>query len=152
MLRTPRDAMPEITIPSANITFHCDADDTVLRAALRAGLGLPYECNVGSCGNCRFEVLDGSVEHERENPPGWSERDLARKRWLGCQARPLEDLKIKVPMRADYKSRFLPVRTAGTLISIEDITHDIREFRFRLTDPTGFLPGQYALIGVPGVE
>ena len=30
--------------------FSCGADDTILRAGLRAGLGFPYECNAGSCG------------------------------------------------------------------------------------------------------
>ena len=144
--------MPQITIPSANITFECDEHDTVLRAGLRAGLGMPYECNVGSCGNCRIEVLTGEVVHERENPPGWNERDKARNRYLGCQARPTGDCSIKVPMRAEYKSQFLPVRTTGKLVAIEDITHDIREFRVALTAPNGFLPGQYALLGVPGVQ
>ena len=144
--------MAEISIPSANISFSCAEDDTILRAALRAGLGVPYECNVGSCGNCRFEVLEGKVEHERENPPGWSERDLQRNRWLGCQARPLSDLKIKVPMRADFKSKFPPVRTSGTFIGASPITHDISEFRFRVANPNPFVPGQYALIEVPGSD
>ena len=143
--------MPQITIPSANISFECDEHDTVLRAALRAGLGMPYECNVGSCGNCRIEVLSGEVVHERENAPGWNERDKARNRFLGCQARPTGDCSIKVPMRPEYKSHFLPVRTTGKLVAIEDITHDIREFRFTVAEPNGFLPGQYALIGLPGV-
>ena len=144
--------MVQITIPSANITFECDADDTVLRAGLRAGLGMPYECNVGSCGNCRFEVLEGEVVHERENPPGWNERDKQRNRYLGCQARPVGDCKIKVPLREDYKSHHLPARTTGKLLAISDITHDIREFRFSLEKPKAFLPGQYGLIGIAGVE
>ena len=144
--------MPQITIPSAHISFECAPDDTVLRAALRAGLGMPYECNVGSCGNCRFEVLEGSVEHERENPPGWNERDKARNRYLGCQAHPLTDCTIKVPMRDDYKSKFPPVRNRGKLIAAEDVTHDIREFRFALETPGPFLPGQYGMIQVPGVD
>jgi toluene monooxygenase electron transfer component len=32
--------------------YSCDADDTLLRAGLRAGLGFPNECNAGSCGTC----------------------------------------------------------------------------------------------------
>ncbi|PKO36342.1 MAG: oxidoreductase, partial [Betaproteobacteria bacterium HGW-Betaproteobacteria-6] len=36
--------------------------DTILRAALRAGLGLSYECNSGGCGGCKFELLEGEVE------------------------------------------------------------------------------------------
>jgi toluene monooxygenase electron transfer component len=143
--------MAKITISNAATEFDCADDDTLLRAALRAGLGMSYECNVGSCGNCRFELQEGSVVHERADAPGWNERDKQRNRFLGCQARPQGNCTIKVPLRADYKSRFLPVRTQGELIGIEDLTHDMREFRFRIAQPTGFLSGQYALVTAPGV-
>ena len=36
--------------------------DTLLRAALRAGVGLSYECNSGGCGGCKFELLAGDIE------------------------------------------------------------------------------------------
>jgi toluene monooxygenase electron transfer component len=51
-----------------------------------------------------------------------------------------------------YVSRFRPLRQHAILIAAEDLTHDMREFRFRLDTPTRFLPGQYALLSVPGVE
>ena len=43
-----------IRVQQSGAEFPCAADDTVLRAGLRAGLGLSYECNVGSCGTCKF--------------------------------------------------------------------------------------------------
>ncbi len=141
--------MPNIEIPAAGVSFHCAEDDTILRAALRAGLGLPYECNVGSCGNCRFLLLDGQVQHAQANLAGWSERDRDNGRWLGCQARPCGDVKIKVPQRENYKSTFPPIRTIGTFVGSNDITHDIREFRFRMKRPSQFQAGQYALIQTP---
>jgi len=144
--------MAKITIPAADKSFECSDGDTIARAGIRAGLGFPYECNVGECGNCRFELLEGEVRYLRENPPAINERDAQRNRYLGCQALPQGDCVIKVPLRDHYKSAHIPVRTRGTLTQTLDLTHDIREFRFRLADPTGFLPGQYALIGVPGVE
>jgi toluene monooxygenase electron transfer component len=143
------------TIKFANkpdVSFECAAGDTVLRAALRAGLGFPYECNVGSCGNCLFEIAEGAVEHERKDAPGWNERHKARNRWLGCQAHPQGDLTIKVNLRDHYLSKHKPVRTTARLESIADVTHDIREFRLKPAMPTRFLPGQYALLYVPGVD
>ena len=142
--------MPQITLTNAPIAFDC-SDDTILRAALRQGLGFPYECNVGSCGNCRFELIEGEVEHERADPPAWTERHKQRKQYLGCQARPLTDCRIKANLRDHYKSLHKPVRTEARLFETEDVTHDIREFRFRLAQPARFLPGQYALLSVPGV-
>jgi toluene monooxygenase electron transfer component len=145
--------MPKITLANKpEISFECSADDTVLRAALRAGHGFPYECNVGSCGNCLFEIADGSVEHNRKDAPGWTERHKARNRWLGCQARPLSDLSIKVNMRDHYAPKHCPAKLTARLAAIEDITHDIREYRFTLSKEAPFLAGQYALLYVPGVE
>ena len=144
--------MAKITIPAVNLAFDCADDDTIMRAAVRNGLGFPYECNVGSCGNCKFELLEGEIEHLRQNPPGWSERDLQRKRYLGCQAKPLSDCSIKLNLRDHYKSHILPSKVSGKLIGLEDLTHDIREFRFELDKPVKFLPGQYALLSVPKVE
>ncbi len=145
--------MPTIKLTNKpDVTFTCADGDTVLRAALRAGLGFPYECNVGSCGNCLFEIAEGTVEHERKDAPGWNERHKSRNRWLGCQARPQGDLAIKVNLRDHYAPRFKPARTGARVESITDVTHDIREFRLKPVTATRFLPGQYALLYVPGVE
>jgi toluene monooxygenase electron transfer component len=143
--------MAHITIANANLAYECDPTDTVLRAALRNGFGFPYECNVGSCGNCRFELIEGDVEHNRADPPAWTERDRQRKRYLGCQARALTDCRIKVNLRDHYKNPHVPKRTTARLFETEDLTHDIREFRFRIEEPARFLPGQYALLAIPGV-
>ncbi|MGE0630073.1 MAG: 2Fe-2S iron-sulfur cluster-binding protein [Hyphomicrobiaceae bacterium] len=144
--------MPKIKVAKPELEFDCPADDTVLRAALRSGLGFPYECNVGSCGNCLFEIVEGEVIHERADAPAWNERHKSRNRYLGCQARPQGDLAIKVNLRDHYAPKNKPVRTRARLIETEDITHDIREFRLELAVPASFLPGQYALLYVPGVE
>jgi toluene monooxygenase electron transfer component len=143
--------MPTIRLAKPEISFECPQGDTVLRAALRAGLGFPYECNVGSCGNCLFEIVEGSVEHERKDAPGWNERHKARNRFLGCQAHPQGDLSIKVNLRDHYVPRYKPVRMKARIEGMVDVTHDIREFRLRPATPTRFLPGQYALLLVPGV-
>jgi toluene monooxygenase electron transfer component len=143
--------MPLITLTGTDISWQCEDGDTIMRAAIRGGLGFPYECNVGSCGNCRFDLIAGEVEHLRADPPGLSERDRQRGRRLGCQARPLTDCAVKARLMPRYVSRFRPLRQPATLIETRDITHDIREFRFRLDLPTRFLAGQYALLSVPGV-
>ena len=143
--------MVEIRTESGE-TFECADGDTILRAALRVGHGFPYECNVGSCGNCRFELLDGDVAHERADPPAWGERDLKRNRWLGCQARPAGDCTIKVRLDENYSSRHRPARQQVSLAEVRPITHDISEFRFAVPAPAPFLPGQYALLYLPGIK
>ncbi|WFU51424.1 FAD-binding oxidoreductase [Sinorhizobium terangae] len=143
--------MPAIALKGSDVQWTCGDGDTIMRSALRAGLGFPYECNVGSCGNCRFDLLEGEIEELRPDAPGLSDRDRERGRRLGCQARPLTDCVVKLRLMPQYESHFPPVRQQAELIEVRDITHDIREFRFRLDRPVRFLAGQYALLDLPGV-
>ncbi len=133
-------------------TYECDPDDTVMRAAVRSGLGFDYACNVGSCGTCRFTLEEGEVEHLRADAPAWTDRDRQRGRWLGCQARPSGDCRIKVRLDPDLVPSFLPVRRTGRLTDVVEVTHDISEFGFEIGGSDAFLPGQYALIEPAGVE
>ncbi|MGO4622439.1 FAD-binding oxidoreductase [Ensifer sp. 2YAB10] len=144
--------MPTIAVRGSETKWQCADDDTIMRSALRAGLGFPYECNVGSCGNCRFDLLEGDIVEMRADAPGLSERDRERGRRLGCQARPLGDCVVKLRFMPQYASHFPPVRQSATLSAVRDITHDIREFRFKLDRPVHFLAGQYALLELPGVQ
>lgn len=141
-----------IAIKGSERQFACDEDDVILRAALRSGLGFPYECNSGSCGNCRFELIEGQVEHAWAEAPGWSERDRKRNRYLGCQSHPRGDCTIKVRLDPKYVGAYRPIRSAAAVERVVPVTHDITEFTLKLDEAQAFLPGQYALIGLAGVE
>ena len=127
------------------------AHDTVLRAALRAGIGFPYECNSGGCGSCRFELLEGAVDDLWPAAPGRSERDRRKGRLLGCQSRATTDVRIAVRTGTEYVPAAAPMVRTGVLLDIADVTHDIRTFRFSSPNPAAFLPGQYAVLGIAGV-
>nr|WP_240954228.1 CDP-6-deoxy-delta-3,4-glucoseen reductase [Solimonas marina] len=43
--------------------------ETVLDAALRAGIALPYQCRSGECGNCRSQCVAGQLEHRPGSTP-----------------------------------------------------------------------------------
>ena len=138
---------------SEGAEYSCGDGDTLLRAGLRAGLGFPYECNAGSCGTCKVELLEGRITSLRPDAPGLGERDRAKNRVLACQARPESDCTIKVRLRPENVPVNRPARFAATLESVRDLTHDMREFRFRAAPGSpGFLPGQYALFYLPGLE
>jgi toluene monooxygenase electron transfer component len=137
---------------SDGVEYSCADGDTLLRAGLRAGLGFPYECNAGSCGTCKVELLEGTITSLRPDAPGLGERDRARNRVLACQARPETDCAIKVRLRPENVPVHRPSRFAVMLESVRDLTRDMREFRFRAAPGApGFLPGQYALFYLPGL-
>ncbi|HQA09005.1 2Fe-2S iron-sulfur cluster binding domain-containing protein, partial [Zoogloea sp.] len=62
--------MPVIEVNQQEAVFEYAAGDTLLRAGLRAGLGMPYECGVGACGCCRCEVIEGEVADLWPAAPG----------------------------------------------------------------------------------
>ena len=62
------------------------ADETVLEAALRAGLDLPYSCRGGMCCTCRAKVVEGSVAMDVNYSLQHWELDAGFV--LTCQSRP----------------------------------------------------------------
>lgn len=144
--------MPSIKLADG-AEYRCAEDDTLLRAGLRAGLGFPYECNAGSCGTCKVDLVEGEIHSLRPDAPGLAERDRAKGRVLACQAQPRTDCRIKVRLRPENVPAHRPARFEATLTGTRDLTHDMREFRFKAADGApGFLPGQYALFYLPGLD
>ena len=139
-----------IEIEGTGEVFDCPEADVIARAALRAGVGFPYGCNAGSCGNCRFEVLDGTVEHVAGAATAWTERDRSRARWLGCRARALGDCRINV--RTSDPPRIHPTRRIADVIDTRPLAHDFSEITVAMPPPDAFLPGQYALLRPPGTS
>lgn len=132
-------------------SFPNPAGDTLLRAGLRAGLGLAYECSAGGCGSCKCDIVHGEVEDLWPDAPGLSARDRAKGRRLACQCRPLSDCEIKMRSGPEYVSAHAPVRFRARYLGSRAVTQDIREFRFRSDQPAQFAPGQYALLDLPGL-
>ncbi len=44
--------------------FEVAPDETVLDAAMRAGIPIPYSCRSGTCRTCISRVLSGCIEHD----------------------------------------------------------------------------------------
>ncbi len=145
-------ALHTVRLAGAETAFVCAEDDTLLRAAQRAGIGFPYECNVGSCGNCKLELVDGKLNTAWDAAPALSEKDRLRKRHLGCQSHPTSDCVVKLRPSAHYAPVHRPQRLGARLVARRALTHDISEFHFALDAPQAFEPGQYALCQLSGVQ
>lgn len=50
-----------VAISHSDIAFDCADNESLLDAALRAGIELPYSCRKGVCGNCAGHVAHGEV-------------------------------------------------------------------------------------------
>ena len=140
----------EIRLAGSERSYVNPAGDNLLRAGLRAGVGLPYECNAGGCGSCKFDLLSGEVMELWPEAPGLSTKDRARGRRLACQCVPLSDCQIKIRADECFVPSVPPERFTAVYVGSNQVTRDIREFRFRGPRPANFLPGQYALLDLPG--
>jgi propane monooxygenase reductase subunit len=149
--------MYEIRVEPFEETFECAEDESLLDAALRAGLFLRYGCRHGGCGTCKVQLVDGEVDLTASAyslPPG--ERDAGT--ILVCQSFPLEDCVLDVSdMRLD-EDEFRAGDGSGTyrvrIEEIEKLTHDIRRVRLR-HDPGVVMPfvaGQFVNVTVPGTD
>lgn len=144
--------MTKIKIADTDLEFECDTGDAIMRAALRADIPFPYECNVGRCGSCRFEILDGEIENLWPEAPALTARDRRANLKLGCQSVPRGDCTIKVRLDRNCAPLTRPSLKKATFVRVHDVTHDIREFVFRTEGPAEFRAGQYALFHLAGVQ
>lgn len=134
-----------ITIESSGHTFTAEPGESVLEAALRHGLVIPYSCRGGTCATCMGKVVEGEVSYpDGELPPGLDPKEAAVGQALFCLARPESDLSIEVrEVRdgSDIEPRKLPCR----VVRMERLAHDVMQLDLKLpdTERLQFLPGQY---------
>lgn len=131
-------------------SFEVREGEAFLGAALRAGIGFPYDCCSGGCGTCRFELLEGSVDDLWPEAPGLSPRDKRKGKLLACQSAPTSDCTVRVRTEGAYVCDPLPQVHGAVLAGVRHVTHDMREFTFRTEAPARFKPGQYARLSLKG--
>ncbi|PBC51913.1 isoprene monooxygenase reductase [Rhodococcus sp. ACS1] len=130
----------------------CGPEETLLRAGLRAGLALPYECASGGCGSCRAQLVDGEVKTLWPDAAGLSERDRRRgNRILMCQSIPTANCTLKAPLLdgPTVSREAVPERVTSRLLGREALTPDTALFTLDFSSPIDFLPGQFMLLESP---
>ncbi len=55
--------MKTVTINPGNVSFQVDDEETILSAALKNGLVVPYGCKDGACGSCKAKITAGEVNY-----------------------------------------------------------------------------------------
>ena len=133
-----------VSVPSSGHKFTIEKNETVLDAALRQGIGLPYGCRNGACGKCAGDLISGEVEYEEEALKAGAKDLYDEGKTLFCQAMAKSDLEIQVTEITDSQEveiKIMPCRVE----SLERLTHDIMKVELKLpeTERMQFLAGQY---------
>lgn len=132
--------------------FSCEQGDTILSGALRAGVGIAYECNAGECGSCKVTLVSGEVRDLKPEAGGIRPRERERGKVLACQCVPQGPCTVSFRADPDAVPRIRPTVRQAWFVRSEPITHDIWEFTFQTSGAAEFLPGQYALLKLPGMS
>jgi CDP-4-dehydro-6-deoxyglucose reductase len=134
----------QVTIQNSGHTFGVEPSESILEAALRQGIILPYGCRNGACGSCMGTVLEGSVDYPDGQPAALPYSDAAQQKALFCQAHPASDVSIQI--REVDAARDIEVRTLPCRVSkLEHLAHDVIRIYLKLpdTERLQFLAGQY---------
>lgn len=134
----------KVTVQPSSHQFTVQEGQTVLDAALVAGIVLPYSCRNGACSTCKGRVVEGSFEAGSSPAQILDANELAQGYTLFCQARPTSDLIIEaheVRMASDIQIRKMPSRVMG----MNKISDDVMVVKLQLpaADPFRFYAGQY---------
>jgi ferredoxin len=84
----------QVLVSNTGATFACAADQTVLKAAIGAGVDYPYACATGNCANCISELRTGEISMLPYSDNALSEAQRAEGKILACRAQPLSDLEV----------------------------------------------------------
>lgn len=131
--------------------FECEPGEKILLAGLRSGVGLPYECGTGTCGTCKARLVSGRTESAWPEAPGvkYLKREAEL---LMCQGVAREACALEVPsLKTREPGTPAPGALGGRLGAPRHLTHDVVAFDVALDRPLDFAPGQFALLGVPGI-
>jgi len=149
----------DIEIADTGARFACGPGETILDAALRAGLALPHNCRGGACGTCKAEILEGSVDH------GWvmsfaiTEEEKAAGKCLICVAKPR--IGGRVVLRMPKAARIprdagphLPQELATEIVAAHDVTPSVRRLVLALPEEAGFTfdAGMHIELAADGVQ
>ncbi|MCE1181297.1 MAG: CDP-6-deoxy-delta-3,4-glucoseen reductase [Rhodocyclales bacterium] len=134
----------QVRVQPSGREFVVEGDETLLDAALRQGLTMPYGCKDGACGACKGKVLCGEVEHGKAAAHALTDAEKAAGLTLYCCATAKSDLEIECKQIASASQ--IPVKTLpGRIEKFERLAPDVIEIHLRLpaSERLQFLAGQY---------
>jgi len=142
-----------VDIRQARTSLEVHDGQTILDAALAAGIPYPHGCKSGRCGSCKSRLIEGTVELLQHSRFALTDEEKADGLILPCRAQPQTDVAVAWLGTEDKTAIQAPQRLNGIVTRLEDLTHDIKLVGISPEDgaPLLFTPGQYAQVGFDGV-
>ncbi|UTW12785.1 NADH:ubiquinone reductase (Na(+)-transporting) subunit F [Marinobacterium rhizophilum] len=143
----------EITVEPTGDLIEVEEGQTILDAALRQGVWLPFACGHGTCATCKVQVLEGDADIGEASPFALMDMERDEGKILVCCARPESDMVIEADIDVDPDFKGFPVQDySASVTQITDLSPTIRGIQLKLNRPMDFQAGQYINLQIPGVE
>jgi Na+-transporting NADH:ubiquinone oxidoreductase subunit F len=120
--------------------------DGLLGLLASEGIFLPSACGGrGSCGACKCQIVTDVGPHLPTETPYLTDQEIAEGIHLSCQIKVKKDLAIRIPEELFNVKQF-----KARVLSIRDLTYDIKEVLFDLGDEDiTFKAGMYTQLVIP---
>ncbi len=137
-------------LPSGH-EFFVEGTDTILEAALRAGIPLNYGCSNGNCGECRARLVSGEIKKVHPHDYTLKEAEKNAGYFLMCSNTAVTDIVIEASVAGATDIR---PQTIATKVKAVELL-DARLAALHLTTPRSqrlrFLAGQQVRLSTAGV-
>jgi phenol/toluene 2-monooxygenase (NADH) P5/A5 len=142
-----------VTIEPTGEVIEVEEGQTILQAALRQGVWLPFACGHGTCATCKVQVLDGDVEVGAASPFALMDIERDEGKVLACCATVQSDVTIEADIDVDPDFLGYPVADFhATVTAIVELSPTIKGVHLRLDRPMAFQSGQYVNLELPGID
>lgn len=143
----------QVTIEPIGTTIEVEEDQTILDAALRQGVWLPFACGHGTCGTCKVQVTDGFYDLGDASPFALMDIEREENKVLACCCKPESDMVIEADVDEDEDFLgYLVEDYQAKVIEIKDLSPTIKGLRLSIDRPMQFQAGQYINLQLPGIE
>lgn len=131
--------------------FFVEGSETILAAALRAGLAPSYGCGNGNCGLCKARIVSGQTRQVHNSDYPFSTSERAQGYALLCSHTAVSDLVIEM-IEAQLPDDIPEQEIVAKVRSVEPLTDDILKLHLQTprTNRLRFLAGQGVTLSVTG--
>jgi len=143
----------QVTIEPTGDIIEVEEGQTILNAALRQGVWLPFACGHGTCATCKCQLLEGDIDQGEASPFALMDMERDEGKILACCATPESDLVIEADIDVDPDfAGYLVEDYRATVAAIEDLSPTIKGLTLTLDRPMTFQAGQYINLQLPGID
>lgn len=142
----------EVTIEPTGDVIEVAEGQTILQAALRQGVWLPFACGHGTCGTCKVQVVEGFVDCSEASSFALMDVERDEGKVLACCCYPESDLVIEADIDVDPDFLGYPVEDyQAAVIELSPLSPTILGVKLQLDRDMSFQAGQYINLNIPGV-